>query len=115
MTYLVATHWLRYSIVAAFCASALFLAAASFLMPWWQSLAGRTLVLIDALWAVSLFPLFLSAVTGIRETSVFYIEYYAASLSLAALATVWRIWALWAVRKRRRTRAGKPAAGDDGP
>jgi hypothetical protein len=89
----------------------IFLIGATRVFPWWHDLAGRSLVLIDLFWAVTLLPPFLVEVHLITGQTVFFRFYYAASLTAVAAATLWRLYAITVMRKRGRAAREKNSGG----
>lgn len=101
-----------WSLVAAFFASVIFVIGASFLIPWWRTLAGRSMVLIDVALAVALAP---SAehhfFPGVTLDATAFAWYYFVSFCLVIGVTLWRLGVIYAVQRRgRKVAAARRAA-----
>ena len=89
-------HW---GTIAASVASIVFLLGVSWIFPWWQSMAGRAMVTIDAALFVALFPAFLHFVFGLNTETDFFVWYYGASLWIVAIVTIARLVTLYLVQR----------------
>ena len=94
-----AVSFLDWGTVAASAASILFLLGVSWIFPWWQTMAGRAMVTIDAALAVALFPAFLHFVFGLNTETTFFVWYYGSSLWLVAIVTMSRLVILYLVQR----------------
>lgn len=103
-----AVDFLDWGTVAAEVASLIFLLGVTWIFPWYESMAGRAMVAIDAALFVALFPAFLHFVFGLNTNTVFFVWYYGSSLWLVAIVTVSRLFLLYFVQRngRRRAREG---------
>ena len=112
MTPAAAATWLNGSLLAAFFASVLFVLGATFIFPWWKSRLGESLVIMDALWALTMLPLVLGFFGLISDRGILFTQYYAATLSLTAATALWRLWVIY--REQRGERQRGKSGGKDG-
>lgn len=110
MTAAQAGTWLDASLLAAFFASVLFIIGATFIFPWWKYPLGQALVIVDLLWTLTMLPLVLSLFGVVSDKGVFYVEYFAATLSLTSIAIMWRLWVIYKEQRKER----KAKTPDDG-
>lgn len=101
-----ASEWLKYALLAAFFASVIFVIGTSVIFPWWRYRLGRSLVTMDALWTITMFPLVLEYFHIINDPGLYYIEYFAASLTLTAFAALWRLWSIFSEQREIRRSGG---------
>jgi hypothetical protein len=102
-----AVDFLDWGTVASEIASLIFLLGVTWIFPWYETMAGRAMVTLDAALAIALFPAFLHFIFGLNTNTMFFVWYYGVSLWLVAIVTVSRLGILYFVQRNGRRRNGK--------
>lgn len=97
---------LNFDVLAAFCASVLFVVGYSLIAPWWRYAVGRTVVSLDAAIALTLLPAVLRRWFHVPVTGVFFEWYDSTSLLVVAGITLWRLWTIYRFQKSARDNPG---------
>jgi hypothetical protein len=102
-----------YAVVAAFFCSVLFIAGASFILPWWRSVTGQSMVMIDVALAVALGPSTLHHFDpGFNIATVTFAWYYFASFVFVCAVILYRLGAIFLVQRRGRAMAARERLAD---
>lgn len=100
----------NWSLIVTFFVSVGFVIGASFIAPWWESVAGRTIVSIDVALGIALGPSTVHHfIPAIDLDSVAFAWYYFVSFCLVSGVTVWRLAMMYLVQRRGRQAAAAAA------